>query len=390
MKHLRIGFDGRHFLGTGGIDRYSRELARALAMEFTKECSIDIFSIRRKEQHFYPFFAECKNVNIKSGFLHHFMLGYHIEPLLRYYNDSILIQKNMKKCDVYHCTNTFFYCSTPTPTVSTIHDLFPFYEHDWAQTFLGTQAKKMQATLRKSMLESRAILVQTETLKREVIEFIPELSPEKVFVAIPAGGTLQHNDPALLQQFGISPNDSYFLHVGRYDPRKNLFGMLEAFAELHSSLPESIRENVKFVYAGNINKPDLPTFYQKIESLHLGSAFIHVRGASDEVVSSLYCNALCFAFASFAEGFGLPVLEAMQCACPVLTSNTSSLPEVVGNAALLVNPYDIHDMHEGMKKILMNPSLRDDLRHKGLQRNREFSWERCAHETMKAYQFACS
>lgn len=387
MQNVQIGFDGRHFTGMGGIDRYSRELLKALSKECS-DCMFHLFTIRRKEKHFYPLFTDNRNIYIKAGFLHHFMLGNQLEPFLRSLNDKYLFRRSMSKCDIYHCTNPFFYCRGSIPSVITIHDMFPFYDEEWTHSFLGNASESIRKIFREGIMESKAIITPTFFVKKELLNFFPDIPSEKVFVTHEAGNFPVCNNPTTLAKYNISESDIYFFHVGRFDPRKNLLAILDAFALLRSSLPESEKSKVRFVYAGTVSKSDEEKLVKKVNSLNLGNSFIHIQGPSDEEVSTLFINARCFIFPSFAEGFGLPVLEAMQCGCPVITSNTSCLPEIAGEAALYVNPYDINEICTAMNTILHSRSLQDELREKGYIQCKKFSWESCARGTMKAYSFA--
>jgi glycosyltransferase involved in cell wall biosynthesis len=113
---------------------------------------------------------------------------------------------------------------------------------------------------------------------------------------------------------------------------------------------------------------------------------IHLTGIRNSDLAKLLSRALGLAFVSLNEGFGIPILEAMQCGCPVLTSNVSSMPEVAGDAALLVDPYSVDAIAEGLRTLASSQELRDNLRQKGLARAKEFSWNRCAIETHEGYE----
>jgi glycosyltransferase involved in cell wall biosynthesis len=114
---------------------------------------------------------------------------------------------------------------------------------------------------------------------------------------------------------------------------------------------------------------------------------VHFMGfVPEDELPALYNGADLFVFPSLYEGFGLPVLEAMACGTPVITSNVSSLPEVAGNAALLVDPYNVDELADAMRRILSDPALAADLRARGLERAQQFSWERTAQETLAVYK----
>lgn len=138
--------------------------------------------------------------------------------------------------------------------------------------------------------------------------------------------------------------------------------------------------NYQIVVAGGTN----PRVFNKSEALPPNINYIGY--IQDEQLLALYRHAACFIFPSLYEGFGLPPLEAMACGCPVVVSNVASLPEVCGDAALYCNPYDPQDIADKIRRIVTDQDLREQLRQKGFERVKQFSWERCAEETIKVIQ----
>jgi len=126
--------------------------------------------------------------------------------------------------------------------------------------------------------------------------------------------------------------------------------------------------------------------FRRVEELGLTEDVIFTGVVPDEDLPALMNGALLFVYPSLYEGFGLPVLEAMACGVPVITSNVSSLPEVAGDAALLVDPYDVEELAEAMRSLIESEETRADLRNKGLAQAARFSWERTAEETMRVYE----
>jgi glycosyltransferase involved in cell wall biosynthesis len=182
----------------------------------------------------------------------------------------------------------------------------------------------------------------------------------------------------LRRRFGL--NEPYILYVGALTLRKNIARALEAFAELNSSHP-----GLCFVLAGPSTWKKTP-IASLLERLGITERVLLTGPLTDDDLPALYNGADLFVFPSLYEGFGLPPLEAMACGTPVVTSNASSLPEVVGDAAITVDPYDVDALSGAMRRVLTDPCLRDEMRQKGLARASGFTWERTARETVSVYR----
>lgn len=163
----------------------------------------------------------------------------------------------------------------------------------------------------------------------------------------------------------------FMLYVGSLSERKNIKGVLEAAGLVHRKC------DIKLVVVGACKN-----IYTNVD-LDRSADYVHFRGQidDDEKLVGLYKTALCLVFPSFYESFGLPALEAMQCACPVVASRAGSLPEICGDAALYCDPHDTNDICEKIMQILTNKTLRDGLRERGVEQAKKFSMEKCARET---------
>jgi glycosyltransferase involved in cell wall biosynthesis len=210
-------------------------------------------------------------------------------------------------------------------------------------------------------------------------------SPEKIRV-IPNG--LDHGLfhpvtvlPDFWEKFQLSPQYRYLLYVGSENPRKNLPRLIQAFAKLKKKI-----DQVKLIKIGT---PEYFVEYRKlqeqIQSAGLSEDVLFISHTSQDDLIRFYSIADAFVFPSLYEGFGLPPLEAMACGAPVICSNASSLPEVVGDAALLVDPYDVDRWAEAMARVLEDESLRQRLKTLSLVRAAEFTWERAIRETVAVY-----
>ncbi|AEK19265.1 group 1 glycosyl transferase [Methanococcus maripaludis X1] len=172
----------------------------------------------------------------------------------------------------------------------------------------------------------------------------------------------------------------FILYVGTLEPRKNIPNLLKAF---YSIKKQEITH--KLVIAGGKGWK-YQEIFKTIKKLNLQNDVIFTGYVPDEDLPGLYNAADLFVYPSLYEGFGLPPLEAMQCGTPVITSNTSSLPEVVGDAGIMINPYDVDELANKMYEVLTNEDLGNELSKQGIERAKLFSWKKCAEEHLKVYK----
>jgi len=183
----------------------------------------------------------------------------------------------------------------------------------------------------------------------------------------------------LEKRWGIA--EPYVLFVGRVEPRKNPIGMLEAYAKFRDETGGS----VKLVIAGGLTW-SAGEAKETIDRLNLDKDVIRLGHVDHEDLPWLYSGAEMFVFPSLWEGFGLPLIEAMRCGAPTITSDISCLPEVAGGASLLVDPKSPDSIAQAMVRLHESSDTRTTLREKGLVRGQEFSWRRCAEETLAVYE----
>ena len=259
--------------------------------------------------------------------------------------------------------------------VCTIHDLIPLDHPEWFNRRFAQWYAWLLPRLAKRV---RQIIAISEFTKQRVIELLG-VSAAKI-VVIPNGVDARFSPRSSGEieaaKRGLSIADSrYLLCVGSLEPRKNLLRLFEAWRKAQALTPD----DVVLVVAG-------PAANARVfGSAPIGNipSRVHFTGyVSDEFLPSLYSGALAVVYPSLYEGFGLPPLEAMACGAPVVTSNNTSLPEVVGDGAVLVDPYDVDSIAEGIVRVLSSGAVRDVLRAKGLARASQFTWERTAQETL--------
>lgn len=254
--------------------------------------------------------------------------------------------------------------------IVTIHDVKPLLFHTGRYT--RPLIERLLVPERRAVIDH----VVTDSDASSVdIQRLLGYPAERVTVIYP-GVDLQRFRPAVPPSKTASP---YVLAVAGADPTKNIDTLIKAFARL----PASLKERHTLVLAGDIRRR--PELGELIKELGIGLQTVIAGVVSDDQLIELYQHAAVFVFPSRYEGFGLPVLEAMACGCPVVSSNASSLPEVVGAAGLLRDPSDVDGFAEDITSLLSDASRRDQLRDYGLTRAAQFSWERTARELVALY-----
>jgi len=275
----------------------------------------------------------------------------------------------------------------PCPVVTTIHDLS--FEH-LPETFKRRSRAQLRLTVRRTARKAALILTLSEFSRRDIIETYA-VNPERVIVTPAAAPT--HFKPvadkteleAIRARYGISAN--YLLSLGSIQPRKNLTRLIEAYSWLRTSRPAS--RLPQLVIAGKRGWLDDEVFRAARQD-GLNESVRLIGYVPEEDLPALYSGAMCFVYPSYFEGFGLPVLEAMQCGAPVIAGNQTSLPEVAGDAALLFDPFDTRALGEAIARVIDHPDYRAELRAKGRKRAAGFSWIATARSTLKAYESAAS
>lgn len=265
--------------------------------------------------------------------------------------------------------------------VVTIHDLISvFFGYNipfWSRQFFG---KWMPFTYR---FADHLIAVSQHT-KEDAVRVLG-IKPERITVIHEAADAKYHliKDKAALrrtcQRYGIG-RGPFILHVGTLEPRKNLPFLVRAFAKAKPEIGETklvIIGKKGWYYDG---------LFRLVNQLQLDSEVIFTGYVEDDDVPALYNAASLFTFPSQYEGFGLPPLEAMACGTPVISSNTSSMPEVVGQAGILLPPKDEEQWAAAIVRVINSPALAAELSAKGLKQAKKFSWEKCARETIAVYQ----
>ena len=265
--------------------------------------------------------------------------------------------------------------------VMTIYDLSFLVHPEFHQEENVRHA--LQGT-RETLARADAIIAISRATRQDLIDRLHAPADRIVVTQLAAGSQYVRVEDSrrktqVREKYRL-PSD-FILCVGSIEPRKNIARLLQAYARLTSAR----QTGVQLVIAGGTGWLNTD-IYSTVRRLGLETQVHFIGYVEENDLPVVYSLAAVFVYPSLYEGFGLPVLEAMQCGVPVLTSNVSSLPEVAGDAALLVTPTEVDDIAYGLKRLLEDADLRAELRARGYQRAREFSWERCARETLAVYK----
>ncbi|MBU1177732.1 glycosyltransferase family 4 protein [Patescibacteria group bacterium] len=274
---------------------------------------------------------------------------------------------------------------SPARTVTTIMDI-GFVSKP--ELYPQKELKYHNFGLRQAIQKASRILTISNFSKEEMVKQC-DIDPERIqviYLGFDAGIFQPTRDRAkiktALRKYKIPTATPYFLYIGRLEEKKNTPGLIKAFAKFKK---ENLAGQCKLVLAGSPGHN-----YEKVRELiiqnKLAEEVIETGWVAEEDLPVLLSASLAFIFPSFYEGFGLPLLEAMSCWTPILAARAASIPEVTKGAALLFDPYDVPDMAKKMETIANNETLRIDLVQRGNKRVKDFSWGKCARETLQAIE----
>jgi glycosyltransferase involved in cell wall biosynthesis/2-polyprenyl-3-methyl-5-hydroxy-6-metoxy-1,4-benzoquinol methylase len=375
---MKIAIDISMAIGeSAGVGTYTRGLIDGLAM-VDSENEYVLYSYLEIPETFPPGLPQQPNISLRSVKV----VGEHWERL--WCGAELPPKEALGEVDIIH--SPFF--NAPQEhhgnLVVTIHDIsFLLYPQ------FHTEANRLHCfngTLKAALYADRIIAVSQQT-KQDLIQYfaIPEDRIRIVHEAPRHFCFPERNDDLIrstLERLGVYRN--FVLFVGSLEPRKNLKTLLTAYG---SYVKRHARPELLVIAGGKgwLNEE----IRQSVSGLGLEERVRFVGYVTEADLRVLYSAAKLFVYPALYEGFGLPPLEAMACGAPVITSNTSALPEVVGDAALLIDPHNSEELSHAMQRVLCNDALRLRMRQQSLLRARLFSWERAARETLAIYQEVC-
>lgn len=376
---LRVGIDVTGMLYGRGVSRYTSNLVTSL-LEQPKELRLSLFGsalrgrselIKKAEQLKKNAGAVKTEVVIQSypPSLYSFLWNYLAFPKIR---------KTLPNIDVFHSWDWIQPPDHDLPLVSTVHDLAILKYPETAHSKILAMHQRSWKILKE---RQAVLLAVSQTTKRDIMELL-DIPAQQIIVSyealprevIAVGARLNEERVAKIMA-KLKLDRPFALFVGTQEPRKNLSRLVEAW--------EPLASEIDLVIAGAEGWGGKPLSQSSQGHLRF------VGRVSDSELAALYSNATVFVFPSLYEGFGLPILEAFYFGTPVVTSNLSSMPEVAGNAAELVNPLEVESIRSGMTSVLAETDAARDIRQQRMiVRQHAFSWESVAQQTLEAYHQA--
>jgi glycosyltransferase involved in cell wall biosynthesis len=370
---MNLGIDARLLYNATGIGRYTRSLFFQLTRSLPSGDTCSLLTDRDESSrpdavglplHFKFITAACPTRILWTN--------WHVPRMLRQY-----------AIDVYHGV-----CNFELPVrkvcryVVTIHDLVPLF---FPQLVPKKHLLFFQLFMKRAAHTADLIITDSEHSKQDIVRhlYVPAEKIRVIYLGYdpPVQRPDSQQAAAILMRYNITA--PYLLFVGVIEPKKNLERLVEAFALLRQDA--ALSKDLQLVIAGGTGWLS-NQLYQKVHNLHLENQIRFTGYVPDADLPALYANAEVFVFPSIYEGFGLPVIEAMSYGVPVVTANVSSLPELAGNAGMLVDPLRPEAIAEGIAAVLTNPQQRARMQHAGPLQAQQFSWQRTAAETYKVYQ----
>ncbi len=380
---MRIAIDARWITEEpSGIGQYTTNLIRYLS-QHPNDSNIYFLIFSRKEV--FERLEKELNLRERQNFKPVFV-SYDVFSLLGQVKLPLLFRKI--KIDLFHSTNFMIpLFSSKTKLVTTIHDLIPFLFPEYAPKSKKSRFYFLYRFLMQCIIKKvDHIFVDSKNSHKDLIENFKQAEKKASILTFgidPSFTSQKTSQSHFSIQGKLTLKSPFILYVGRQDPYKNLLHLVKVFKELSKKI-----ENLSLVIAGSKDKR-YPELWQTISALGLDSKVILTGFLSQDDLVELYKKAAVLALPSRYEGFGLPLLEAMSCNVPVIASNTASIPEIVGDAGLLLDPDDAQGWIETISRLLKDDILKRELIEKGQQRLLLFNWEKTIKQLLLEYAKIC-
>lgn len=362
---------GNSVIKMSGIARYTRCLYEELNREKTKKNQSKLFSQEivlletPAPPHWLIFLGKILGKDIATVFK----------------GTPLQFPKQTNNNEIVHCTSQtlaiplLYAKKKGVKYVVTVHDLIP----DATNCYASITEKILYFFILKALRKADYLLADSAHTKKDIIKYVRY--PENKIIVIPPGinHTEFHENHDKKRKTKTRRELETILYVGSEHKRKNIELIIKAFSLVAKEIP-----NIKFVKVGQAqDQTNRKQLLLLAKQLSVEEKIIWKEYTDD--LAQEYNTATVFVFPSLYEGFGFPVLEAMACGCPVITTNRTSLSELTGDAALLCDPFNEKDLAEKIIEVITNKKLQQQLRKKGLEQAKKFSWKRCGEKTMKVY-----
>ena len=291
---------------------------------------------------------------------------------------KFFLKRRKLKCDLFHCLYSNHPLFLKGVQMVTIHDL----KYVLHPEFMGSKGKLKSIYLKNLMRHAakhcEKLITVSESTRNDLLKVFPHMSglKERARVVYEAATVSMKTNREMIKKFELER--PYFLYLGELRPHKNVGRVIQAFMQFKTQV--SPDADIRLIVAGKPHKSFvMPADAHREDIIFTG----YVK---DDDAYTLYSNALAYCLPSLYEGFGLPILEAMKCGCPVITSDFSSTAEVAGEAGVLVDPLSVDAIADAMSRIYTDGVFRQELVAKGYEREKEFSWAKAAEETLAIYK----
>ena len=367
-----------------GVGQYVQELLEELLEKASKDMffSVMLHPSLDMKHPLVKFVSRRKNAEI---------MWFDIPAIGLKRDIKFFLKRRKLKCDLFHClysNHPLFFKGTQ---MVTIHDL----KYVLHPEFMGSKGKLKSIYLKNLMRHAakhcEKLITVSESTRNDLLKVFPHLPAlaERTKVVYEAATVSMKENRGIKERFQL--DKPYFLYLGELRPHKNVGRVIEAFIRFKADLcqPDGAQcqpdagqalTDVRLIVAGKPHKSFVMPSGAKRDDI------IFTGYVKDDDAYILYSNALAYCLPSLYEGFGLPILEAMKCGCPVITSDFSSTAEVSGDAALLVDPLSVEAIAGAMARIYSDEAFRKELITKGYAREKEFSWAKAAEETLAIYK----
>lgn len=392
-----VGIIGELHHNQAGLYRMTDELLNALLMRDDLQISYSLYAHKNckiETKQIEPVIKEknwaIKGVNTRRRIRY---LPFRKEKLFKYlyrkvniHDYHIVNRPEISEANLFHTT----YYPVPQSLrkykslkkIVTVHDLIPLIYPNY------NSGKILIEEVLASVREDGYIICVSENTKRDVLKYAPEIPEKRIFVSLLAANPKKfyackddNKRTEVIQKYNL-PN-RYFLALSTLEPRKNIPHLIRSFITM---ITQNNIDDLGLVLVGSKGWDYNSIFEEYENAAEKKEKIIFTGRIPDEDLASVYSQADAFFYMSFYEGFGLPPLEAMQCAVPTVVSNTSSLPEVVGDAGFLIDPNNSHVLIETMHQLYTDKELRKEYAQKALERSKNFSWEKTAEQHIEIYK----